>query len=218
MHRGQTHLGSIADQGQNKCGVQPGAGAIGNEIGSHAQQVFKKQAGVRAGTKSRIGQEKGTQQGQGNPHGADEQILPGRFQGASGMVIVDVRGHGQRGRFHRHPHQPKMMREDHQRDHGQREQLASAKDPIGPFLPTHQVDRCERLHRKKSVLMKIRNTLPSGSRTNQFPRPGAGGTARAQRTRSKCPRDAPGKSHGRHRFDGTANARPANTRGSRINK
>ena len=101
MHRSQAHLGAVAHQNQHEGRLQPGA----RQIRGLAHQIVEKERRFDPSTQRCIGQKKGPEQGQANPHGADEKILPGRFQRPGRVIKINVRRHRQGRRFHSHPHE-----------------------------------------------------------------------------------------------------------------
>ncbi len=70
-------------------------------------------------------QQDGAEQRLRDAHAAQDEILPGRFQGGGRAVERDQQHRGQRGRFHRHPHDAQVVSREHQQ-HGEAEHLVHA--------------------------------------------------------------------------------------------
>ena len=78
VHRRQAHLGAVTDEEQHKCRVEPLLG--GGKFGRIFDQLVEEQRRFQTRLERGIGQEQRTEQRQGNAHGTDQQILPGRLQ------------------------------------------------------------------------------------------------------------------------------------------
>ncbi len=104
----------------------------GDSRGAIVDELVEEQRRFQTGLERRVGQEEGAEEGQGNAHRADEQVLPGRLQRAGVVVEIDGRRTDQGGRLHRHPHQPEVVRQRDQGHHGQHGEEVGAEDPVGP--------------------------------------------------------------------------------------
>ena len=215
VHGGQAHLGAVADESSTKAAWSHGGDRSGASRTSSSNSSVDSQPGLERG----VGQEERAEQGQGDAHRADEQVLPGRLQGAGVVVEVEQRGAGQRGRLHRHPHQAEVVGQRDQRHHRQDERTGSrrrrgwAGRSAGPGSPARRASR-GRTGRSGSR----GRPCPSGSSSSQPPsaRTRAGHAARDRPQRpGRVPGAADGqRASGRQRSDGTANATAAITRGT----
>ena len=96
VQRRQAHLGSVADQEEQKRRLEPEriqAAGVGHQVVD--RQVDRRPAGGSRGH----GDEEIAQQRQGDAHRTDQQILPRGFQRTVMAMEVDQRGAGQGGGF-----------------------------------------------------------------------------------------------------------------------
>ena len=219
VHRGQAHLGAVADEQQHEGRVQPGR----RQLRGVLDELVEEQRRFQPGLERRVGQEERAEQGQGDADRADQQVLPGRLQRAGVVVEVDRRGADQRGRFHRHPHQPQVVRQRHQGHHRQRRRTGWrrrrgwAGRHAGPGSPARRASR-GRTARSGSRGRPCRAGRAAASRPARRRRRRSPAGRSPPATRPRCPSAPTGSSHGRQRFDGTANVTAAIARGNRISR
>ena len=153
-------------------------------------ELVEEQRRFQPGLERRVGEEERAEQGQGDAHRADQQVLPGRLQRAGIVVEVEQRRTDQRRRLHRHPHQPQMVRQHHQRHHRRAPRTGWHRRPGWAGRGEGRGSPARRARQRKNrTLRKPRTTLPSGSSSSQPPSPATGGPSPGPEDR----RDRPGQ-------------------------
>jgi hypothetical protein len=141
VERCEPHLGPVADQEEDEGGLEPGRGeepCVGHEW-------LQQERRFQAGHERRVGEEEESQERQGDPHGADEHVLPGRLDGADVAVEVDEGRHGEGGRLDGDPEESQVVADGHHGHGREADRKHGAEEAVGP-LPaetevTHGVDR-----------------------------------------------------------------------------
>src|SRR5713226_7724570 len=137
VHRRKSHLGAIADEEQHEGRVEPRP----RERMSIADQIFEQQRGSQARVQGGVCEEQRSQQRQGDPDRAHEEVLPHCFEGSGIVVEVQQRRGAERGGLKRHPHQAQMVREQDQAGRPYEHQKAGDENAVTPFGTLPKVAR-----------------------------------------------------------------------------
>ncbi len=112
VQRRQAHLGAVAEKQEDEGDVEQSGiefrRMLDQNRPDHAVLAFADHRPRR-----HIDQD-GAEQRQRNPDAAQDEIFPRRFQRGMGAIDADHQHRGQRGDFHRHPHQADIVRHERQ--------------------------------------------------------------------------------------------------------
>jgi len=146
VHGGESGLGGETEHGQRA--TRPDQRRVERQVGAAEHQPGQ---GRLAGAARGGVDEHDPEQGDGDAHGAEDDVLPGRLQRRPGAVVTDQEGRGDRGGLDRGPHQADVVGQDGEGHRGQehRDQgVVGAGEPAGrrggvaqPAPGRHEADR-----------------------------------------------------------------------------
>ena len=121
VHGHKTDLGAVAHGHKNESQFQQVA--RGSHAGSrgHQRRPVERHLGRNAAADRRQIKRDGSEQREGNSHGADDQVFPAGFDRALGVVKAHQQRRGERGRLDGDP-QHSQIRRQVGRHHGEQEQ------------------------------------------------------------------------------------------------
>ena len=125
VERREAHLRSIAHQEKEERSFQPGHVKLRGVLteSADAQRSARPRSAGRCDREEKV-----AEQGEPDPHRADEKVLPCGLERAVVPVKIDERGAGECRGFHRDPEQPQILTQDDEGHRGQKEEKAPDED------------------------------------------------------------------------------------------